>query len=271
MTPESILTLVIVHALQILIVCGLASILIRFAPASHPRFVSGLWLIVLIKCLLPPLMPGPLSELLGFAAVTHQSSSAETRSPQTASIEPSVVVFAESDLLNTSGRPSPHQRSALPQNPPQPSNNVFTRVRSGLSSLSGWCERSLVSTIGRQGIIFILLLLIAGALHRVIATCIQFSRAMQDICRLRHSELSELFQHRVNMLCERLRLRSIPEVVVSESMYGPAVMGLHRKVIVLPACLVTRLSAETLDPILAHELLHIRAKISGPDFCRPSR
>jgi beta-lactamase regulating signal transducer with metallopeptidase domain len=55
-----------------------------------------------------------------------------------------------------------------------------------------------------------------------------------------------------------LRLRRGPRLLVTLEPVGPAVVGLLRPTVVLPAALVERHGASALAPILAHELIHVR-------------
>ncbi|MDG1895752.1 MAG: M56 family metallopeptidase [Fuerstiella sp.] len=68
----------------------------------------------------------------------------------------------------------------------------------------------------------------------------------------------------VGQLCRQLRIRQVPDIVVSDVLFGPAVLGFFHHTIVLPKCLLQTenaqraFSLESLNPILVHELLHIR-------------
>ena len=58
----------------------------------------------------------------------------------------------------------------------------------------------------------------------------------------------------------QLQLRQPPELRLSTSDHSPAVWGLLRPVIVLPAALAQSLDASALRDVLLHELIHIRRR-----------
>jgi beta-lactamase regulating signal transducer with metallopeptidase domain/Tfp pilus assembly protein PilF len=59
-------------------------------------------------------------------------------------------------------------------------------------------------------------------------------------------------------LAQRVGLARAAQVLVSDGVAGPSVVGWLRPVILLPACAISGLSAEQLEAVLAHELAHIR-------------
>jgi beta-lactamase regulating signal transducer with metallopeptidase domain len=65
-------------------------------------------------------------------------------------------------------------------------------------------------------------------------------------------------ESQLQRLAARLRIRRQVRVRVVEASIGPAVVGLFRPTVLLPGVLVRELSPEELEPILAHELVHIR-------------
>ncbi|MHC4716572.1 MAG: M56 family metallopeptidase, partial [Planctomycetota bacterium] len=60
--------------------------------------------------------------------------------------------------------------------------------------------------------------------------------------------------------CERIRVRGSVRVKISSDLAGPAVCGLFRPVILLPAGLSEQLSTRQLQAVLLHELAHIRRR-----------
>jgi beta-lactamase regulating signal transducer with metallopeptidase domain len=143
----------------------------------------------------------------------------------------------------------------------------------------------------------------------MIARCVN---CLRSIYRHRTTEFDEPLRQRLQDLAKKLRIRRVPRIIVSDVLFGPAVLGLWRYTIVLPRCLLqtsrsflperifaegeparsesknaglpvdtacTQVAAsrevlpgrqdqpkplpgrqdlQFLDPILAHELLHIR-------------
>jgi beta-lactamase regulating signal transducer with metallopeptidase domain len=59
-------------------------------------------------------------------------------------------------------------------------------------------------------------------------------------------------------LTRRLRIRRRVRLLVSATRIGPAVFGLFRPTIVLPEVIAADRTTSELEPILAHELIHVR-------------
>jgi beta-lactamase regulating signal transducer with metallopeptidase domain/uncharacterized protein YihD (DUF1040 family) len=89
------------------------------------------------------------------------------------------------------------------------------------------------------------------------------------IVRLRHlrrvnlrnqdqTVLPEWFASLLTHSAERLKLRRIPKVVLTNSVITPAVFGLFRPVLLMPADRLAKLSRQDAEHILLHELAHIK-------------
>ena len=67
-------------------------------------------------------------------------------------------------------------------------------------------------------------------------------------------ELNQLLER----LCKELKVKRRVRLLITKSRMGPAVMGLFRPTIILPEVITGSRSLQELEPILAHELIHIR-------------
>jgi beta-lactamase regulating signal transducer with metallopeptidase domain len=76
----------------------------------------------------------------------------------------------------------------------------------------------------------------------------------------RHARLPvpELWQSRWRALCARMQLDDRIRLLISDDDDGPFSAGIFRPVVIVPAALLTRMPAEWLEALLAHELAHIR-------------
>ena len=94
----------------------------------------------------------------------------------------------------------------------------------------------------------------------------KFVRCLRRIRSQRVTEFDDVLERLVKDLSQQLKLRRTPRVIVSDVRFGPAVLGVFRHLIVLPRCLVEGMvdsvssgsGEQSLRPILAHELVHIR-------------
>ncbi|MFK7777117.1 MAG: M56 family metallopeptidase [Gimesia sp.] len=69
-----------------------------------------------------------------------------------------------------------------------------------------------------------------------------------------YPELNQVLER----LCKELKVKRRVRLLITNSRMGPAVMGLFRPTIILPKVITDARSLQELEPILAHELIHIR-------------
>jgi beta-lactamase regulating signal transducer with metallopeptidase domain len=84
----------------------------------------------------------------------------------------------------------------------------------------------------------VLFCLVVGAcvtLSLMIARCVN---CLRSIYRHRTTEFDEPLRQRLQDLAKKLRIRRVPRIIVSDVLFGPAVLGLWRHTIVLPRCLL---------------------------------
>ena len=80
----------------------------------------------------------------------------------------------------------------------------------------------------------------------------------QRLKRLETSPTVHLWQEKLRVLCERLRVSRPVRLCESALVEVPTVIGWLRPVILIPASAISGLSPEQLEALLAHELAHIR-------------
>ena len=199
MTVDSyqILELVFGQLWQVTILCVVAGWISRTLLSDRPVLSYQLWLVVLVKCVTPPLW------------ASHCG--------------------------------------------------VFSWCFQHVSKLTtAFAERVSGSTLSLDQLIFILLAIwIAGfvfSLARIYGTWM----ALQKRIRAAATVPSADIQQRVSQLIEQLGIRQNVELVMTAEPIGPAVIGMWNPMLVLPAEVSHSKDVDELEPILAHELLHVR-------------
>lgn len=207
----------------------------RTFARNRPHLASVLWLVVLIKCVTPPVWSSPSSVFswLQSRPAAIQSTGLPTEQPvvdHSSDVEP-----GQSSVTVQIIRPKPQVHS-LPYQP-----DAADR------SATGWFS-------------WVKLLVTAWLVGVLSFTGITLLRWW--ICWRRMRRAGQVLAPEVvgltNKLRRQLGLRFPVRVVVSRSPVGPAVVGLFRPTIILPALIVEAKAAADLEPLLAHELVHIR-------------
>lgn len=126
---------------------------------------------------------------------------------------------------------------------------------SGAMSLAGWRGRWLAGSLGG--------IWLAGSLAWFGAAMWRWRAFWRRFSQV-DWELSARLQPRVTDLAARLGVKRPVRVVVAQAPLGPAVIGIWRPTLVLPSVLMAGWERDgdpdlkKLEPILAHELLHVR-------------
>lgn len=278
----------IAQAWQVTLLIVAVAAINRWVGKSRPHLAHALWLVVLVKCVTPPIWSSP-SGLFCWLQPAHEaireplaieppSQSWSDLLEETRKLEPVDVIYRRhsresSDVvIEAAAEDTELSRVRLPAvvevASAAPPNNVnWPNVL-----LGAWISASL------------------GVLGVAIVRWLQCWRMVRSAPQRDCAELSA----QLDALAKQLRLRRRVRLIVTESRLGPAVIGLFRTTVLLPALIVDRLLANAdsstprqsvrsassvfsrhgentddadvtdhggqmpLAPILAHELLHIR-------------
>ncbi len=215
-------------SIQLLVVVGVVyamdSLLGRRA---WPKLLAALWCLVLLKLVVPPSLSSPLSvaQLIELPAMEVQTPVATpllANSSNSEALSQSHVLTESSAALRESERPGPQ------------------------------------SEVSAYVVLFLVWLIGCGLLAVLITW-----RGFRTSRRLRSAPNvapPQWLQLRYPVLAAQVRLRSIPRLRIIDAAVGPAVFGVLRPVIVLPAALVKTSSREELEHVLLHELAHIKRR-----------
>lgn len=206
-------------------------LVVRLCCRRRPHLAYLLWIVVILKCVTPPIWSSPTGI---FSWTTAASAVIDSSSASAA-----VGALETQPSRQTTSSPSPlssvQQRAAAPSSgfaPPRP-QRIVTQV--------------------------LLIFWLAGAL--ACAGLLLFNMARVS-SRLRHSALplDPAWQAKLDECARRLGMRTPVRLLVTSQQVGPAVYGFLRPMVVLPEAVVTRQPPIMWDAILSHELIHIRRR-----------
>jgi len=246
--PESELArVVLAQAWQVTLLIVFVAVVARYAARNRPHLAHVLWVVVLIKCLTPPLWSSP-------SGIFCWLQRAET---ERAAVDVSAVSFAE--LANGTAV------SELTTEFAPPSSDVVVDVSSLRHDMSlattpaDW--DSDIAEIGASpfGSIATTLLLVwlVGAAVVISVAAARWAVCLWMVKRSGVRSDGPLDDLMIS-LSERLNLKRRVRLVITQSRVGPAVIAWFRPIILLPEVVVRGKSPEELEPIMAHELIHVR-------------
>ena len=238
--PDSI-RLALTHTWQIALLFLIVWMVCRTAARNRPHLAHLLWLVVVLKCLTPPLWSSHLGVFCWLQATQRDGP-------------PATLVADPTEMT-----PSPQIDHAT-WNGPRPmsveSHGEIQQLEESATvaiSHSSSAERSIASH-GWE-----LLLWTWISTSAVVIACSTFKTlrclriVMQQRCPA-DPRISKL----LGKLIRHLDIKRPVRLVVTRALIGPAVVGTIRPIILLPEVITRDRDIEQLEPILAHELLHIR-------------
>ena len=217
---------------QVTLLAVVVGLVVRLGCRHRPHLAYLLWMIVVLKCLTPPLVSSHTSPF----SWLRQATAAQD--------------------ADTSPQREPLTRLAARQNLDEVPSDQVTNER--LSTALGNPEASAIvwGNASRHLLIVLTALWLVGV--GLLSLRIGFkSLALKRLCRAA-IDPPAMLQEQLHQLAGRLNIRRRVHLVVVREQVRPAVFGVFRPSILLPATLIENASAETLEPILAHELIHVR-------------
>jgi beta-lactamase regulating signal transducer with metallopeptidase domain len=221
-----------------------------------PQVRYALWLLVLLKLILPPGLTSPTSvtwrlEPLAEEAVKRQWFG-EDESPAVHAEE----IISATRLLDYTREAGP----ALTAEAPMGMKTVTDMSAGDLESAEalGTVAISSVKLCWKAYVMFVWF---AGALVLTGWLMVRFRQLRRrHIGKNGENRLPRRFGELLAEAAKKLKLRRLPEVVPSRHLVSPAVFGVFRPVLLMPADEVYRLPRRELEHehVLLHELSHIR-------------
>ncbi len=252
---EALTGLVSSQLVQVTLVALVVAVLVRLFCRRRPHLAYMLLMVVVIKCVTPPLWSSPTGV---FSWVTAAPSVSEHEVATTLTV--SLPTHQEPDV--SSSEPVPVKATAERSEP--------FRAIGVTPSIPERIEAVEAATIDPPSVAaaealtkpyrFETMLLIVWAVGAVLlasAITLRGFLCEKMLWRTR-MPVDDSVRRAVTELSRRVGVRRRVRVMATSAPFGPAVCGLWRPKLVLPQTLVSETSAHDLERILAHELIHIR-------------
>ncbi|WP_162006612.1 M56 family metallopeptidase [Roseimaritima sediminicola] len=264
-SESGVFSLLAQHLWQVSLLAAIAWVLAMWLGDRRPYLTYGLWLLVLLKCLIPPLVAVPYAPFCWLQTTTQRSNAVASVDDVSAAASPPVSASPAKDG-STSKPPAP---APLPQ-PAASKSAPSTDWHSSFAASSSSSARvapapataNQNNSPGCNWQALVVALWLGGS---CLALVIAAGRLLRFMRRARSSrvepqgETVEVFER----LREELGRRSMrrwrrAQLYVVDEMLGPAVVGLWRPVVLLPRVLERDCTPHELRILLAHEWMHVR-------------
>jgi beta-lactamase regulating signal transducer with metallopeptidase domain len=243
--PHELFSILIAQTWQVTLLIAVVALMVRIFARDRPHLAHALWVLVLMKCIMPPLWSSPVSPFSWMRSETtpmeQRTSSSIYLTKDSPPFSNPIVVHVQTVTEDAGTRDSV---AVAPDNGVNHETTATLKSYGKLNLLSDW--QSLLGCIWVFGVA-------AGGLLSVVRFgwfiyWLKFQATESDV------DLGEAVEN----LAKRLNLKRRTRIRVLENPIGPAVFGVIRPTVLLPTAIVRNKTAHELEPLLAHELLHIR-------------
>ena len=249
MNSDQLFHLLVNQVWQIVALTVIVWGIVQLVGSKRPHLAHGLWLIVVLKCVTPPIWGhslGVFSQIQTMLSASEAAASISAVTPM--DVESRDKTALSSETIDRLSRGKFIDESDV-------NFHALAMPISGRPTGTVPSQRVGTTFWG---------VLAAGALLGFLIVGAKFATCVRRIKNKRVRDFDIKLNDHVVHLCTKLRIRHVPDIIVSDVLFGPAVLGIFRHTIVLPKCLLETGTAErtvlpdSLNLILVHELLHIR-------------
>ncbi len=255
------------EAWQVTLLILAVAVLSRWVGRNHPHFAHALWVVVLLKAVTPPIWSSPSGVFSWLQSpVINEEEPAETIAvPQPAPppepvsrLAPVLPVEADAEggewpepQIASAQRNHAFEPIVIESEPvmeiPEPLAKPAAVPVAAPAESPAWPLWQVV----------VLAVWLCGMLGSLLLAWARWMACRREI---RRAEVVDdpAAQQLLNDLCIRLRVRRNVRLIISRSRIGPAVLGVFRPTVLIPARILEGQPPADLEPILAHELIHVR-------------
>ena len=270
----------VTQLVQVTLLAACVWVLVKLFGRRRPHLGHALWLLVLVKCLIPPVMTSPtaLFPEINVSEVPYVSRLVRVQIQEELPLP--IPIALNEEIGTASTKPIPDDepveinrisemsrgyrideeefREFVEEEESESILQEASHSRIEEASITATTAAVNYQTSSRQatlepwwtgwlmicgGFLAVTLLRVAFTLRRVKRQSIETP-----------GELAEI----VERLSQQFRVRRRVRICVTAAKVGPAVVGWLRPLLILPEVVIANRTTQELEPIIAHELLHIK-------------
>ena len=228
------------------IAVALVWVVCRVVPRMSAPVRCWLWRLVCLKLLISLLWANPVAELPVLPALPREPVETEMNGP--------LAAQAEEEVNETPPAPAEAEVNAMHAVP------VAVSLPASVSSVSSLPAPASPAPLALPSAPSLLLLAwVLGVAWCVLRTGREWA-LVRCLCRASRAVDAPLILNISRELCDRLRVRRPPDLIRSEAIESPILIGTLRPMILLPDRLLSEASGGQLQLMLTHELIHLKQR-----------
>ena len=212
---------------------------------AWPQVRYALWLLILVKLVLPPTLTSPASFTAAIPSLAQEAVKVQINQPETTPEVIQVAEPVESVAVAASENVNYSVDTAVE---PIPANILTSPVESVAPAavFLSWKVYAFIVWLAGVAILSAWLILRLSGLRR------------EHIKSGSLFQLTERFGEQLTAVAKKLNLKNVPQVILTNKVCCPAVFGVFRPVLLMPADKLNNLTRQDVEHILLHELAHIK-------------
>ncbi len=257
---DQLFSLLVLQTWQVTVLTSLVWIATRCFAKDRPHLAHALWALVLIKCIVPPIWSSPVSP---FSWLSSPSSASQQLLAEPSIADPAGLVKSRDLPSEMAVEGNAGDVNRIARNPATtfspPSSLAIDKLPEEIATSPKPSEKHIKQKAGVAPSLKSVVLSVwwGGVLVGLLTTLVRFSLFVAWLRRSTHTDNSHVNEV-LQRLARHLNIQWPVRVAVLENSVGPAVLGVIRPTILLPAAIVAGKSSQELEPLLAHELIHVR-------------
>lgn len=230
------------QALFIAVLVFVLLILTRRIMSSQLRY--ALLLVVLMKFMTPPFLNLPTGVISHYSPIRSAVVSSET------------IYVDQSATMNTSATSQHSNRTK--------NNSPLVAVKPDIAITEPGSNRSTITGVSKPKAAFpwstLLMSVYLFGTAVFVALLVHRYRLVRQIVQESDIQSEGVLWFELERISKQLKMKSLPELRISDKTDAPFAMGAFRPVIVMPRLIAEQLQPDQLTIVIAHELAHIRRR-----------
>lgn len=205
---------------------------------AWPQVRYALWLLVLVKLVLPPTLTSPTSFTAEIPFMAQEAIKIQITRPEPFETTGPVAVVTPAE--------NPQYYTGAPVDAAPADVTVQPREVVPAAATLSWEAYGFIVWLGGIVILASWLIIRLSNLRR------------EHLKNEQQARLPERFEELLAATAQKVKLRKVPQVILTNKVCCPAVFGIFRPVLLMPADKLKHLTRQDAEHILLHELAHIK-------------
>jgi len=211
---------------------------------AWPQVRYALWLLVMLKLVLPPTLSSPTSFTADIPFLVEKAVKVRISQPE---ITPKAV-----DTIQPAEPIAVKPIESLPSYSQTTIESIPIEEDAGMTKIA---PEAITLSLKAYFFCVWLIVIIALSSWLIIRLSILYR---VHLSKRKHENLLDMFMEILAATAQKLNLRTVPKVIVTDKVHCPAVFGVFRRVLLMPASKFSSLTRQEAEHILLHELAHIK-------------